>query len=129
MIDSLGNLYFTDPSYGLAKGNEDPRRELAYNGLFVLHPDGKLVLLDDSVSAPNGIALTPDEKTLILAVSAEDYPVWLAYDIAGDGSLHNKRVFFDARTVKSPGPGVPRRFSSQPRWHCVCHRPGRSLDF
>lgn len=107
VIDSQGNLYFTDPSYGLAKGDSDPRRELDYNGIFVLRADGELVLLDDSISAPNGIALTTDEKTLILAISDKQYPVWLAYDIAGDGTLHNKRVFFDARTVENPGPGVP----------------------
>ncbi|MBU2886392.1 SMP-30/gluconolactonase/LRE family protein [Gilvimarinus agarilyticus] len=107
VIASDGRLYFTDPPYGLAKGDDDPRRELDFNGVFALEPTGELVLLDDQVKAPNGIALSRDEKTLFVAVSDKDNPQWLAYDITAEGELANKRVFFDSRQVENPGPGVP----------------------
>ncbi|WP_020208683.1 SMP-30/gluconolactonase/LRE family protein [Gilvimarinus chinensis] len=107
VLDSKGRLYFTDPPYGLAEGNSDPRRELEFNGIFALESDGTLTLLDNAVAAPNGIALVNDEQTLIVAVSDKDEPVWLAYDINSSGGLDNKRVFFDARQVRNLGPGVP----------------------
>ena len=96
VFHSDGSLYFTDPPYGLAGILEDARKELLFQGIYRLDPDGNLALLDDSVTFPNGIGLSPDEETLYVAVSDHDNAVWLAYDIESDGSIANKRVFFDA---------------------------------
>lgn len=93
---SDGSLYFTDPPYGLEKALDDPRKELPYQGIYRLDTEGTLELLDDSVSFPNGIAFTKDEKTLVVAVSDQEHPLWLAFDVQADGTLSNKRVFYDA---------------------------------
>ncbi len=93
---SDGSLYFTDPPYGLDKGLDDQRKELPMQGVYRLSAQGDLVLLDASVTFPNGIALSVDEKTLYVAVSDPQQPVWLAYDIVADGGLANKRIFYDA---------------------------------
>lgn len=96
VFDSNGNLYFTDPPYGLPQGDNDPRKELPFNGVYLLRTTGELILLDDQVSYPNGIALSKDEQTLIVAVSDQTQPQWLAYDLNTKGTSENKRVFYDA---------------------------------
>jgi gluconolactonase len=68
-FDSKGNLYFTDPPYGLPKNMEDPTKELPYQGVYRVSPDGKVTLLNKDVTRPNGIALSPDERTLYVASS------------------------------------------------------------
>jgi len=93
---SDGSLYFTDPPYGLAKGMDDTGKELPFQGIYGLSPDGNLQLLDDSVTYPNGIGFSLDEKTLYVAVSDSKKPEWLAYDVLADGTVANKRVFYDA---------------------------------
>ena len=109
VFHSDGSLYFTDPSYGLTERLNDPRKELDVEGLYRIAPNGALQLLDDSVDFPNGIGLSKDEKTLYVAVSDEDKPRWLAYDVKADGSIDNKRIFIDAtKYAKKPGnQGVP----------------------
>lgn len=96
VFHSDGSLFFTDPPYGLNEQLEDPRKELAYQGVYRLRPDGDLVLLDRTVTKPNGIALSPDERRLYVAVSDERNAVWFAYDFVPDGSVTNRRVFYDA---------------------------------
>jgi len=99
-----GWLYFTDPSYGLEGLEESPLRELSFNGIFRLSPDGDLELLSDEQSRPNGLAFSPDQNTLYVANSDADHAVWMAYDVGAEG-LSNARVFVDA--TGWPGEGVP----------------------
>ena len=66
---SNGDLYFTDPPYGLLKLNDDPAKELPYNGVYRLSRDGTVTLLTKEMTYPNGIAFSPDEKTLYVANS------------------------------------------------------------
>ena len=84
-----GTLYFTDPSYGLDGYEDSPLRELDYNGVYRLRPDGQLELLTRE-PAPNGIALSFDEMTLYVANTGGP---WKAYDIDANG-VSNERVFF-----------------------------------
>ena len=105
---SNGDLYFTDPPYGLAKLNEDPAKELPHNGVYRLAADGKLTLLTRDVAFPNGIAFSPDERTLYVANSERTKAIWMAYDVRDDGSITNGRVFFDAtRFANQSRAGVP----------------------
>lgn len=94
-IHSDGTIYFTDPSYGI---KDKTKRELDYHGIFKLSPDGKVTLLTKEVNWPNGIALSPDEKTLYIAVSDPAQPRVLSMNL--DGS--NSRILFDATPLKSP---------------------------
>ncbi len=93
IYDSKGNLYFTDPSFGLGS----KKSEIGFNGVYFYSNSGKVILLDKTVDKPNGIALSPDEKILYVADSNFDIPSIWAYDIVSDGVVKNKRRFFDAR--------------------------------
>ena len=106
---SNGDLFFTDPPYGLEEGVKDPKKELDFQGVFRLRPSGDLELLTDELSRPNGIALSPDEKTLYVANSDPDRAVWMAYDLdrgTDDGQLQG-RVFHDSGDPDGREPGLP----------------------
>lgn len=100
---SNGDLYFTDPPYGLAENVNDPEKELDFQGVYRLTPDGELTLLTKDLERPNGIALSPDEKTLYVANSYGPRPIWMAYDVTDDGAIENGRVFFDATELREMG--------------------------
>ena len=99
---SDGSLYFTDPPYGLPKGDDDPAKELKFNGVFRL-ANGKLQAIVKDLTRPNGIALSPDEKTLYVANSDEKHKVWMRYDVAADGTVSNGKVFADVTAEKEDG--------------------------
>ncbi|MCM3879648.1 MAG: SMP-30/gluconolactonase/LRE family protein [Vicinamibacterales bacterium] len=101
---SDGSLYFTDPPYGLPLADDDPSKELPFNGVFRLQ-DGKLTLLIDDMTRPNGLAFSPDEKTLYVANSDDKHRVWRRYDVSTDGSVRNGRVFADV--TAAPDEGLP----------------------
>lgn len=103
-----GSLYFTDPPYGLKGFNQSPLKELAFNGVYRVAPDGTITLIDDSLSFPNGIALSPDERTLYVSNSDAANPVWMAYTLSPQGQVIAKREFADARDlVALKLPGMP----------------------
>ena len=106
-IKSNGDIYFTDPPYGLEKGVEDPGKELDFQGVYRLATDGSVTLLTDELSRPNGIAFSPDEKSLYVANSDKNQAVIMVYDVIENGSLANGRVFFeswgDGMTVDQKG--------------------------
>lgn len=99
---SDGTLFFTDPPYGLPKDDSDPTKELKFNGVFKL-ANGKLEAIVKDLVRPNGIALSPDEKTLYVANSEEKHRFWMRYDLAADGSVSNGRVFADVSAEKEEG--------------------------
>ncbi|MCE9609331.1 MAG: SMP-30/gluconolactonase/LRE family protein [Chthoniobacter sp.] len=105
-IAKNGDIYFTDPPYGLAKGNESPLKELEFSGVFRLS-GGKVTLLTDEHRFPNGIALSPDEKTLYVNTSDPRAPHVHAYPLNADGTLGKRRVFFDTAPLTNVGPGLP----------------------
>jgi gluconolactonase len=100
---SNGWLYFTDPPYGLAGLEDDPARELDYNGIYRLSPSGEIQLLDRDQTRPNGIAFSPDEQTLYVANSDAENKVWYAYDVVGNGIIGNPRIFYDANDQNEIG--------------------------
>jgi gluconolactonase len=93
VFKSNGDLYFTDPPYGLPKLFNDPKKELPFQGVYRLSRDGKLTLLTSEIKAPNGIAFSPDEKHIYVTDSSR--PVWFVFDVMKDGTLSPARVFFD----------------------------------
>jgi gluconolactonase len=106
---SNGDLYFTDPYYGLPKQGQDPSRELDFCGVFRLGTDGQVTLLTREMTTPNGIAFSPDEKTLYVAQSDGKAPIIRAFELASDGTFVGPgRVFFDATSYAKAGkPGMP----------------------
>jgi gluconolactonase len=103
VLKSNGDLYFTDPPYGLPKNWDDARRELDYCGVYRLATDGTLTLLTTEMTRPNGIGLSPDEKTLYVAQSDSDAPLWKAFPVKEDGTLGPSRLFYDAGPAAKQG--------------------------
>lgn len=109
-----GALYFTDPPYGLRTQSEsDPEKQLRVNGVYRLagaaklkpeaQPDNsQLQLLITDLPRPNGIAFSPDEKTLYVN-NSEPKKIWMRYDVQPDGSVKNGALFFDATSDTRPG--------------------------
>jgi gluconolactonase len=104
---SSGAIYFTDPPYGLPGGADDPRRELDFCGVYRLGTDGKLDLLTKELARPNGIAFSPDEKTLYVAQSDPAKAIWMAFPVRTDGMLEQGRVLFSAQDDVGKMPGLP----------------------
>jgi gluconolactonase len=92
---SDGALYFTDPPFGLPKFFDDRRKELPFSGMYCLR-NGELKLVSQSLSGPNGLAFSPDEKYLYVDNWDEKRKVILRYEVQPDGSLTNEMTFFDA---------------------------------
>lgn len=102
-----GDLYFTDPPYGLEGNVNDPAKEIPFQGVYrVKAGANQAELLLDSLSRPNGIALSPDEKTLYVAVSDPQKAIWMAYTMEGD-QVTNARVFYDATPLAGKEKGLP----------------------
>jgi gluconolactonase len=105
---SNGDLYFTDPPYGLEGNVDDPKKEIPFQGVYRVKPGGEITLLTQELSRPNGIAFSPDEKTLYVAVSDPKRAVWMAYDVKADGTIDHGRVLFDATDRVGPqNKGLP----------------------
>lgn len=98
-----GDLYFTDPSYGLRRLNDDPAKELPFNGVFRLTPGGQLSVVTRELTFPNGVALSPDTRTLYVAVSDGKNPYIWSYALAADGSIGQGRIFYDGRARVEQG--------------------------
>jgi gluconolactonase len=108
VFQSKGKLYFTDPAYGMELRYEDPRREMDFTGVFLSSSDGGVSLLTDELTAPNGIGLSPDESRLYVANSGGGSGfIWMEYEVLGDGSLQNGRLFCDARPASDSLRGAP----------------------
>ncbi|HQH73853.1 MAG TPA: SMP-30/gluconolactonase/LRE family protein, partial [bacterium] len=95
-----GDLYFSDPPYGLEKNINDPARELDFQGVYRLTPKGELSLVTRDMSRPNGVAFSPDYKTLYVSNSDGRSPIWMAFPIGEDGTPGPGRVFFSADQMK-----------------------------
>lgn len=103
-----GDLYFTDPPYGLPKIMEDPAKELDFQGVYRLKPSGELTLLTKVMTRPNGIGLSPDGKTLTVANSDPDKAIWMNFPVKDDGTLGEGKQLHDTTDlVKAKRPGLP----------------------
>lgn len=120
-----GAIWFTDPPYGLAGGDQSPAKELPHNGVYRWRPGGELVLIDGELTRPNGIALSPDGRRLFVSVSDETAPRIMAYDLDMRGSARDRRVFLDARPFRAAGgPGLPDGMKVAADGTMFCSAPG-----
>lgn len=103
---SNGDLFFTDPPYGLLKNVDDSSKEIPFQGVYRIS-NGKTYLLTDSLTRPNGIAFLNNEKELLVANSDPDKAMWYHYDITPAGTLLNPRIFFDATEMAKTRQGLP----------------------
>ena len=102
-----GSIFFTDPPYGLPERASDPRRELDFCGVYRLDPKGQLTLLTKQLARPNGIGLSPDQKTLYVAQSDPDNPIWMSFPVNDDMTLGKGKVLLNAKEQMKDYPGLP----------------------
>ncbi len=108
IFKSNGDLYFTDPSYGLEGVNQSPYKEIPFNGVYRLNTQGGVDLLTTEMTNPNGIGFSPDESVLYVAQSDPDAPLLRAFDVMDDGTVSEGRVFYDATPQQEAGgKGLP----------------------
>lgn len=122
-----GDLFFTDPPFGLPKQFEDPGRELGFNGVYRLARNGSLTLLTRELSAPNGLALSPSGRTLYVSNADTERPVWMAYDLNADGSVASSRVLYDGRALVAQAAGVPDGMDIDVQGNLFAAAPGAVL--
>lgn len=101
VVRSDGSIYFTDPPYGV----QPEQRELDFQGVYRLSPDGTLTLLVGDFERPNGLCFSPDEKVLYIADTARRHV--RAFEVLPDGSLGKGRIFADVSTAPPSLVGGP----------------------
>lgn len=133
---SNGDLYFTDPPFGLPRTFDDESKEIPFSGVYRLAQDGTVTLLVRDLKAPNGVAFSPDEKTLYVTNADRERPQWLAYEVLSDGALGERRVLVDGARFAESRPGGPdglkvdragNLFSAGPGGIYIFDRTGRHL--
>jgi len=124
-VHSSGAIFFTDPPYGLPRRNPEQYRELDIHGVYRLDPDGTVTLLVDELDRPNGIALSPDEKTVYIAQSHKPKQLIMAYPLQPDLGVGEGRVVFDCTELE--GPGLPDGLKVHPDGTIFTTGPGGLL--
>ncbi|MDZ4852253.1 MAG: SMP-30/gluconolactonase/LRE family protein [Pirellulaceae bacterium] len=125
VLKSNGDLYFTDPPYGLPMRENDPRRELDHFGVYrISRKSGDVTLITKQLQRPNGIAFSPDEKTLYVAQSDPKQAIWMAFDIQADGSVGEGRVLHDVTSLVGKEPGLPDGMSVDQKGNLWASGPG-----
>ena len=108
VFNTKGELFFTDPAYGMEGGYDDPRREINFTGVYKCSVDGRVTLLTDKLTAPNGIGFSPDESKIYIANSGQgDKALWMEYSFRKDGSLDDGRIFHDTSQKPDGEKGSP----------------------
>jgi gluconolactonase len=103
-----GVLFFTDPPYGFKKFDEAPEKEIAFNGVYRMGRDGKVTVVEKELHRPNGVALSPDERTLYVTQSEPGKAIMMAYSLDKKGSVTGGRLFHDfSDLMAADAPGLP----------------------
>ena len=118
VVRSDGTIFFTDPPYGLPNLSEG--KELPFNGVYRIDPSGKLHLLADDFERPNGLAFSPDERTLYVDDSARFHI--RAFDVAPDGTLSRGRVWAELKPGQDER-GVPDGMKVDQQGNVYCTGP------
>lgn len=124
-----GDLYFTDPPYGLAKGENDPKKEIEFQGVYKMDKNGKTELLTKEFTRPNGIAFSPDYKKLYVANSDPKKALWKVFDVDKNGMLKNGKIFYDATDKVGEMKGLPDGMKVHPKGWVFATGPGGVLIF
>lgn len=99
VVHSSGTMFFTDPPYGLKDQDGSSAKEIGFNGVYALQSDGSITLIDDRLTRPNGIVLSPDGATLYVSNSDPADAKYMTYPIESDGSVGEGRLFLDVTAL------------------------------
>jgi gluconolactonase len=122
VFKSNGDMYFTDPPFGLPKSFDDPNKELEFQGVYRMSKDGTLTVLTKELKGPNGIAFSPDERKLYVSDPAGS--AWFVFDVKTDGTIANKHLLLDSNDQKKNGPGGPDGMKVDVRGNIFSAGPG-----
>ena len=108
IIDEYGELFFTDPPYGLqTQDDTDPKKELPFNGVYRVKPGGEVTMVINSITRPNGLAFFPDTRKLLVACSDPNLPEWHLVELVSD-SMISVNPFYSAKEERKTMPkGLP----------------------
>ena len=120
---SNGDIYFTDPPYGLEKNVDDPLKEAPYQGVYRISAGGKITLLTDTLTRPNGIAFFPGGKTILISNSDPAKAYWYAYDLDKNGLFINGRIFYSANAAAKTAAGMPDGLKIDKKGHVFASFP------
>ena len=126
VYDSKGNLYFTDPPYGLLEGDSDKLKEIEFNGVYRVSPNGDIEVLVKNLTRPNGISISNDEKALYVANSDKNNPVIMKYELSEEGAI-NPSIFFDGRELTKKDIGLFDGLKVHPTGNIFATGPGGVL--
>ena len=126
VYDSKGNLYFTDPPYGLLEGDDDKLKEIPFNGVYKLSPNGDIEVLIKDLTRPNGISISNDEKTLYVANSDNSNPIIMEYELSEFG-VKNPQIFFDGNELSRKDIGLFDGLKVHPTGNVFATGPGGVL--
>ena len=98
-----GVIFFSDPPYGFKKFDEAPEKEISFNGVYRVGKDGKVTAIENELTRPNGVALSPDEGILYVAQSEGSKAIINAYSLDKSGNVTGKKLFHDATDLTGPG--------------------------
>ena len=125
---SNGDYYFTDPPYGMPKKDKDPSRETALFGVYRIAKNGVVSLIIKDLTRPNGLAFSPDEKTLYVAQSDPDRAYLMAYPMLADGKVGKGKIFYDATPMVKQGlKGLPDGLKIDKKGNIFTTGPGGIL--
>ena len=126
-VHDSGAIYFTDPPYGLPNGFDDERREIDFCGVFRVQPNGEVDLLCKTMTRPNGIAFSPDQRKLYVAQSDPDAPVVKVFNVNKNGLLDAGKIFFDASNLSATRKGMPDGLAVDTKGNLFATGPGGVL--
>ncbi len=129
VLNKNGDLYFTDPQYGLEFRMEDPSKELDFQGVYKLDKSGNITLLTKELSRPNGIAFSRDESKLYVANSDPEKAIWMVYDVDENRLLENGKIFYDVTDKTKTLKGLPDGMKVHPNGWVFATGPGGVLIF
>ncbi|WP_200821180.1 SMP-30/gluconolactonase/LRE family protein [Oceanicoccus sp. KOV_DT_Chl] len=125
VMSKNGQLFFTDPPYGLKGLNQSPHKVLDFNGVYRVDIDGQVTAIDKDLSFPNGIGLSPDERTLYVANSDPESPLWKKYSLDESGVVLSTEIFYDASAAVAAGKaGLPDGMAVDQRGNIFASGPG-----
>jgi gluconolactonase len=122
--DTKGNYYFTDPPYGLEKNDQDPKKEIKYQGVYRINSDSVVELLIDTLTRPNGILVSNDGSKLYVANSDPERAIWAVYDLDAQGKITNGKVLFDATSYAGKEKGLPDGMCMNSKGYIFATGPG-----
>jgi gluconolactonase len=124
VYNSKGELFFTDPPYGLEKNMQDPKKEIPFQGVYKVNTSGEVELMVDSITRPNGIAFMPGERTIIVANSDPAKPNWYAFDLDDNNRFTNGRIFYSAAGTDKSLHGLPDGLKIDKKGNVFATGPG-----